>query len=656
MQLNPKQKEAAESLDGPTLVVAGAGAGKTRVLVERIVNLIKSGKAEAREILAITFTNKAAKEMRERVLARIDSDKDLNRPVNALYSGLGVPFVSTFHSLGVHIMREQAKLLQIKKHFAILDRQDQKRITKEAMKKLGLDSKEKDPNFYINSISRAKSDALSPEIYLEMANSYSKEEVYHVWSFYEKIKKKEGSFDFDDLLLVPLKLLQENDEVLSYYQNVWKYILVDEYQDTNKVQFEILRLLAGKEQNLFAVGDIDQSIYAWRGAKPDLMLLFEKHFKDAKLIFLEQNYRSTKNIIEAANAVIEKNQRRQKKVLFSENKEGEKIKLIQAFSAQDEARKIARKARELIEKGYDASEIAVLYRMNFISRVLEDAFLSEGVPYQILGTRFFDRKEIKDLISFLRLALNRDSLSDLYRATSAVPRGIGKVALLKIQEGKTAELPASSQVKVKNFFAMLDEIYNFALKNRVSETLRFILDKSGLAEHLKSKGQDGQERLANLFELIELSKKYDVLPSEEALEKFLDEAALSQDQDELEKDGKGVRLMTVHASKGLEFKAVFVSALEQGIFPAERFDEKDDEEEERRLFYVAITRAKEELYLSHAMERQVFGETSISEPSEFLQDLPEALIEIEESFQTENQEEDKNKNLGHDRGIDLIEW
>ncbi len=656
MRLNPKQKEAAESLDGPVLTVAGAGAGKTRVLVERIINLIKSGKAEAHEILAITFTNKAAKEMRERVLVRIDSDKDLNRPVNALYSGLGVPFVSTFHSLGVHIMREQVKCLQIKKHFAILDRQDQKRIIKEAMKKLGLDPKEKDPNFFINSISRAKSDALSPELYLERANSYSKEEIYHVWSFYEKIKKDEGSFDFDDLLLVPLRLLQESDEVLEYYRGVWRYILVDEYQDTNKVQFELLRLLAGKEQNIFAVGDIDQSIYAWRGAKPDLMLLFEKHFKGAKVIFLEQNYRSTKNIIEAANAIIEKNQKRQKKILFSENKEGEKIKLMQAFSAQDEARKIARKAKELIENGFDASEIAVLYRMNFVSRVLEDAFLSEGVPYQILGTKFFERKEVKDLISFLRLALNRDSLADLYRATSAVPRGIGKVALLKIQEKKVDELPASSQAKIKNFSAMLDEIYNFALKNRLSESLKFILDKSGLQEHLKSKGQDGQERLANLFELVELSKKYDIFPPEEALEKFLDEVALSQDQDELEKSEGGVRLMTVHASKGLEFKAVFVVALEQGIFPAERFDEKDDEEEERRLFYVAITRAKEKLYLSFASERQVFGQTRFSEPSEFLQDLPESVLEAESDFQDENQNSNKNKNLGHDRGIDLIEW
>ncbi len=1022
MQLNEKQKEAVEALEGPVLVVAGAGAGKTRVLTERILNLIKKGKAEAHEILAITFTNKAAKEMRERVLALLNTDKELNRPVNAMYSGIGVPFISTFHSLGVHIMREQAKILGIKKHFNILDRQDSVKFIKDAMKQMMLDPKEEDPKAVLNEISRAKADALTPELYLEMVNSFKKEQTAHLWRLYENAKQKEGAFDFDDLLLVPMKLLQENQKVLEYYQNVWKYILVDEYQDTNKVQFEMLRLLAEKHQNIFAVGDEDQcfvsgtkiklpdgkekdiskiktgehvlsliapetlrprkvtrvikkqssgdlykittlrkrelvasakhmffsqfeelltpqkhfvylmykkdlgfrlgvtqtysstqrkrstmgfaqrlrqenadklwivkvcsneqearfneavlslkygiptmvfkarftskrpgkntiaseqkmidalyqtvdtkqaakklmndfglhfdfphlaaqsasgkrlninvvlsshlswretmahrvsivtqnkdavaklkqlglsvrkskrnspsfrvetayaniekvmdfidkvqsaipeveayfkirikksahknhrtavsfmpasslregmvlydsnfkadiiekiekvkrkvyvydldiegthnyvandilvhnSIYAWRQAKIENILNFDKFFPNTKKIFLEQNYRSTKTIIEASNAVIEKNEKRQEKTLFTERHQGEPIELLVSHSAQSEAQKIAKRAKEFIQKGTPPNEIAVLYRVNFVSRVLEEAFLREAVPYQILGTRFFDRKEVKDFLSFLRLAFNRDSLVDLHRAAGAVPRGLGKVTLLKVQEGKVDELSASAKAKLQNFFNLLDEARAFATQNKLSDSLKFLLEKSGLKTHLESKGEDGKERLLNIFELINLASKYDSLPGEEAVFKFLEEAALAQDQDELEKDAPAVKLMTVHAAKGLEFNTVFVVALEQGIFPLERMGEDEDEEEERRLFYVALTRAKEKLFLSRALERTVYGETHLTEPSEFLQDIPEHLLEQEDIIETRFDDHDSQSGK-----IDLIDW
>ncbi len=655
MQLNERQKEAVETLDGPVLVVAGAGAGKTRVLTERILNIIKKNKAEPHEILAITFTNKAAKEMRERARLLLDKDSDINRPISAFASGMSMPFISTFHSLGVHIMREQAGELGIKRHFNILDRQDASKYIKNAIKQMGLDPKEMDTKSVLNAISRAKSDSMSPELYLETANSFKKEQIAHIWRLYEEAKKKEGVFDFDDLLLVPLRLLQENDAVLAHYQRVWKYILVDEYQDTNRVQFELLRLLADKHKNIFAVGDIDQSIYLFRGARPDLMLTYTEQFPGTKEIFLEQNYRSTKTIIAAANAVIEKNEKRQEKTLFTKGPEGEPIVLLSSWNAKAEAREVAQKAKELIERGVPAHEIAVLYRMNFVSRVFEEAFLSAGVPYQILGTRFFDRKEVKDLLSFLKLALNRDSLVDLHRAAGAVPRGLGKQTLLKIQEGKISELGAAAQAKVKSFFDMLDSVVVFAGQNKVSDTLKFLLDKSGLKTYLEGKGEDGQERLLNLFELIELSKKYDLMEPEEGLLTFLEEAALAQDQDELEKSEAGVKLMTVHASKGLEFKVVFIVATEQGIFPVERFDDTDDEEEERRLFYVALTRAKEKLFISRALERQVYGDTRLCEPSEFISDIPQELIE-DESEADESIELDDDFDRGHNRGVDLIDW
>ncbi len=645
--LNEKQQEAVNATEGPVLVLAGAGAGKTRVLTNRILNIIKKGKADAHEILAITFTNKAAKEMRDRVNVLLDSDPDINRPVSARYSGMGVPFVSTFHSLGVHILRENHRRLNINKTFTILDRQDSLKLIKEALKQMMLDPKDEDPKSILGRISRAKSDALTPSLYFENVNSYETEKTARVWELYESAKRKEGALDFDDLLTVPLKLLQEDESVLKHYQETWKYILVDEYQDTNKVQFEMIRLLAAKHGNIFVVGDEDQCLYTWRSASIENILNFENHFKGAKVVLLEQNYRSTKNIIAAANAVISKNQKRQDKNLFTENEEGEKITMQMFPDAFSEALFVARKCKELVSSGYNPDEIAVLYRVNFVSRILEEAFLREGVQYQILGTRFFERKEIKDLLSFLKLALNKNSLVDLHRAASAVPRGLGKQTLLKIQENKIDELSGVSKSKVENFFSMLNEIENFALTHKVSETLKFVFEKSGLKAHLEDKKEE--ERIMNIFELIELSKKYDQFDIDDGLYKFLEESALSQDQDELSDNKSGVKLMTVHASKGLEFDTVFTVACEQGIFPVEKED-ADDKEEERRLFYVSVTRAKKKLYITHACARQVYGNTSLQEPSVFLSDIPQELIqEIE-------QDPESSSHGAHDRGVDLIDW
>ncbi len=640
MQLNKKQKEATESLQGPVLVLAGAGSGKTRVLTYRIVEIIKKGLAEPHEVLAITFTNKAAKEMKERVSELLQSDKELNRP-STFYESK--PFVSTFHSLGVHILKENARVLGIKRNFKILDRQDQKSIIKEVLKRMLIDPKGEDINYLISGISFNKNKSSSPDLLLANSESPKQEKLAHVWKLYEEEKKKMDAFDFDDLLLVPLELLQSDAKILEKYASFWKYIHVDEYQDTNKVQFEILKLLSFKHKNIFAVGDVDQVLYSWRGASTKHTLLFEKHFEGAKVIMLEQNYRSTKTIIGAANAVIEKNKNRFDKKLFTENEEGEPIEIFSTFYEKNEAFKITEKINELLASGYKKKDIAVLYRMNFISRVLEEAFLSEGIDYQLLGTKFFDRKEIKDFLAFVNLALNKDSFVDLHRALSAVPQGIGKASILKIQENKVSELGAAQQIKIKNFFEKLDKIKEALLSLKLSESFSFALDESGLRKRLEEKGQDGKERLANIFELIEVSKKYEL--HESPLEAFLESVALSQDQDEFEEEKDAVRLMTIHASKGLEFKVVFLPALEQGIFPADNFSDKRDEEEERRLFYVAITRAQERLFISHAFQRHFFGELSFQEPSEFLDDLPEEFTEKEEL------EEDRLRSK-----VDLIDW
>lgn len=1000
-ELNNEQKRAVEHKDGSLLIIAGAGAGKTRVITYRILHLINNGIAPE-SILAVTFTNKAAKEMRERVHSLLSSEKDINRPVQMN----GLPHVSTFHSLGVSILRENFRALEIPKHFTIFDRNDSIRSIRQSIKDAGYDTGQFEPKKILGTISKQKGDSVSFKEYeAKTGNEYYGQIVSEVWKKYEKILKDEKAFDFDDLLLKTAELLRDNDEVRNHYQNIWKYIHVDEYQDTNKVQNEIVKYLSGEDKNICVVGDVDQCligstkitmadgsqkqiqnvkendevlsnygsgdyrparvtqsfsksynrdlikinttsgktltsteehvhfaeykldhtpqmyfvylmykkdigfrigtskvytkgqrkrvvgfkqrinqehadalwiletykteqdarvseyklslkykiptlpfisrkggsingyvhdqkilseifssfdtqtsgekilkdfnldtayphhrpqsnnsnrrnltitlcgdrrgktpmhrltmvgndmygkkllinngfsirlakkgskswrfeivnkdfsklqkdvvkikelfpelvlcqkarlgkkklgdtigsnslaflpasslrigmalfnengdydtikkierikakqtkvydinienthnfiannivthncIYTWRGAQVDNMMRFEKEYVDTTIVFLEENYRSTKTIIAASNRIIEKNNNRPEKNLFTNNEDGEKITLFNAYGEIDEAYFVAGKSKELIESGVSPKEIAVLYRANFQSRILEEAFLEAKVDYQVLGVRFFERKEIKDILSFIRLALNPSSATDMKRVINVPPRGIGKVTLLRIVSNKESECSPAMIQKINDFKEMLSEIGDSCKKLKPSEVIKFIIKRTGIEDHLINGDEEDKERLENIRELVTLAKKYDVLDTEEAMEKLMTDAALATDQDELSEDKEGVKLMTVHAAKGLEFDYVFVTGLEEGLFPHEGMGSgKIDTEEERRLFYVALTRARKKIFLSYTSVRTIFGAKHLNVPSEFITDIDEELMDGGECITTE---------------------
>ncbi len=706
--LNKEQREAALHIEGPLLIVAGAGAGKTKTITHRIVNLIKNGVAPEK-ILAVTFTNKAAKEMRERIIQAISVFDSRNAGKNVPEGTLGmsdddgqrkfsaenfrgesgsilpeVPFVSTFHSLGVYIIKENARLLGLTKYFTILDEGDATTLIKNILKDLGIDPKQYDPKKIKNIISREKGKFVHLADYAEREEggmSSMGKIVAQVWNLYEKQKMKENSLDFDDLLLKATKLLKENAEIRKIYQEKWDYIHIDEYQDTNEVQYLMTKLLSENNKNICVVGDADQNIYSWRGANLKNILNFEKDYPNAKIILLEQNYRSTKNILEAANEIIKKNKYRPDKNLFTDNVEGEKIALYEALDETDEGEFVATKILEIMDSSpkkensqthpaYSPAEellfsdrrpakriarelsssgsypqIAILYRANFQSRALEEALLRYNVPYQVLGVKFFERKEIKDTLAYLRAALNPDSLSDIKRIINFPARGIGKVTLVKIFANEIESLPIKVQIKINNFYQILKEIKEKISGStsggqtlKTSEVIKFVVKKSGIENELSSGGEEDMERLENIKELATLALKYDNLENGKGVEKLLEDASLASDQDSLMISNEkkvvtnGVKLMTVHASKGLEFKYVFVTGLEDGLFPHQRQNdggEGTDREEERRLFYVALTRAREKLFLSFANFRTIFGSRNINAPSEFISDIPADLLEKE---------------------------
>jgi DNA helicase-2/ATP-dependent DNA helicase PcrA len=630
MNLNLRQKDAAETIAGPLLILAGAGAGKTKTISHRILNLIKKG-VPPPSILAITFTNKAAKEMRERVFKLIEEDKELNRPI----SFSDRPFVSTFHSLGVHIIKENSILAGLPRHFTIYDRGDSKKAVKDAILELDLDPKQVEPGAILNAISREKGDGKTQAEYARSIGTspseFYRKVIADVWEKYEVTLKKEKSADFDDLLLKTMLLLRDHPEVRTKYQTIWRYIHIDEYQDTNKVQYEIARMLAEKTKNICVVGDIDQMIYSWRGADIENILNFEKDYPDAKVVLLEENYRSTQTILAAANNVIKKNIMRREKTLFTKNVEGEKIELLVSYTEKEEARVIAEEARKLIQSGVNAREICVLYRANFQSRVLEEAFLHKNIPYQILGVRFFERKEIKDTLSFIRAALNRDSASDMSRIINVPPRGIGKATIIKVLAGQVSTLGPALRTKVTQFLMLLDRVKKVATTEKPSDTVKYIIRETGMETAFRNGGPEEQEKLENLRELATVATQYDVLPPEEGIEALLSNAALATDQDDLEKDHDAVKLMTVHASKGLEFDYVFIAGLEQDLFPHQRLGKdalsENEAEEERRLFYVALTRARKKVFLSYAQLRTIFGAQKVNTPSEFIDDIGDEHIE-----------------------------
>lgn len=627
--LNPAQKEAVTTTEGPLMILAGAGSGKTRVITHRIVELIRKGVAP-HNILAVTFTNKAAREMRERVYELIDTTLPASRA-----PGDSRPVVSTFHALGVRIIRTHHETFGLRRHFVIYDRSDSNRAIKKSLEVAGYSTKQFEPRKILGIISRAKGQGLSRVEYLDVANSYPEKVASEVWEHYDKILKEEHALDFDDLLLKTLVFFRSHPEILKQYQERFRYIHIDEYQDTNKVQYEIAKLLAGADgeepSNICVVGDVDQNIYSWRGADINNIMQFERHFKNTKVILLEENYRSTQTIIAASNDIIEKNKTRVPKKVFTNNHEGEQIALYAAYNERDEAEFITTTTRELIANGASPQNIAVLFRTNFQSRVLEEAFLKSGIPYQVLGVRFFERKEIKDALSFLRLALNPESTADLARIINVPKRGIGKVTLLKLIEGRREALTGATKEKVTAFDQMMVDIAAYAKQHPLSNTMKFIIKRTGLEAELKKGGEEELERLENLRELVTLSMRYDEYEPEEAVERLLEDAALQSDQDELKtkkEDTDTVKLMTIHAAKGLEFPYVFITGLEEGLFPHERLDtEGVDDEEERRLFYVALTRAEKKVFLTFAGSRTIFGSQRINVPSSFLSDISDDYLE-----------------------------
>ncbi len=616
---------------GPVSVLAGAGAGKTRVLTARVYQLILEG-TSPESILAVTFTNKAAREMRERIRVMLGAGAEEPRGRSA---ASGLPFVATFHGLGRELLESYGSVMGIPRYFSVYDRDDSEKLIATALKKLDVSTKELSPRAVMGRISRAKGAGLSArEFYEKQArSSFGSRIVAEAWQAYEKALAEEKALDFDDLIVRPVRLLEEHPDILAAAQQRWQYIHIDEYQDTNALQGRLANLLSAAHRNLFVVGDIDQTIYTWRGATIENLLEFEKQYPDAQTIVLEQNYRSTKNLVEAANAIIERNTRRKEKHSTTENGEGEPIVIHAAQNAEGEARWIARKIKGLLRVGTEPEEIAILYRTNVQSRVLEEGFLREGVPYKLLGTRYFDRKEVKDMLAWIRLALDSSRETDKVRAASSPPRGIGKVTLAKLAAGQRDQLKNAESKKVELFEGIVRELARAAETLIPSEFVKLAIDKSGMRRALFEEGsEEDRERFENVEELASVAVRYDGLPGKEGIANFLAEAALSSDQDEIDRTEKrGVTLMTVHAAKGLEFEAVFVSGMEEGLFPHEGMGEGErDEEEERRLFYVAVTRAKERLYLSLARMRKIYGSDLLSEPSSFLADVDRSLVVYDE--------------------------
>jgi DNA helicase-2/ATP-dependent DNA helicase PcrA len=618
-ELNAPQRRAAEVLTGPLLIIAGAGAGKTKTITYRIGNLINHG-VEPSTILAITFTNKAAREMKDRIsrlLATEQTDRDA-----------GEPWVGTFHALGVTILRAHAARLGLNRYFSILDRDDSLAIIKQCLKELSIEDKRFEPRKVLGAISREKGRGL---LVTDYRGSESKDFypriIATLWQKYEKKLAERKALDFDDLLLKTVLLLKKFPDILAHYHARWQYLHIDEYQDTNDIQYELTSLLTTANHNICVVGDMDQSIYGWRGADFTNLLSFEKDYPEAEVVLLEENYRSTQTILAAANEVIKKNKNRHEKNLFTQREAGEKIVMATGLDENEEARLVAEKIRGLLTDGYSPSEIAILYRANFQSRVLEQACLQADIPYLVLGTRFFERREVKDIIGYIKAAQNPDDIESVKRVINLPARGIGPATLAKIFSNQENELSPKMQEKIRDFRSLLTEIREKSKTDKPSELVKFVMWRTGLEVELKGGGEDDLERLENLREFVTLATKYDEGDHEEGLLGLISEAALASDQDDLLRDEGGVRLMTVHASKGLEFKCVFVTGLEQDLFPHTKIgSEERDEEEERRLFYVAITRAGERLFLTYAQSRTIFGSRQVNLPSEFLFDISEDLL------------------------------
>ena len=631
--LNDKQKEAVLYNEGPLLIIAGAGAGKTKTLTSKIAYLIDEKEVSPYSILAITFTNKAAKEMKDRLYNLIGSDaKKLT--------------VSTFHSFGLKLLRENYDYLGYDKNFVIMDSDDSLTVVKKIIKELGYDPKIYNSRAIRNKISSCKNEMTSPEMYEKYAVSDYEKIVNEIYKKYEKKLKKNNSVDFDDLLLLPIKLFKKYPDVLEKYQNIYKYILIDEYQDTNEAQYILTKLLSEKNRLITCVGDDSQSIYSFRGANYKNILNFEKDYKDAKIVLLEENYRSTSTILDAANQVIKNNKMKKDKKLWTARGIGEKIKYYRAYNEKDEAQYVIRKIKELINKNVDYKDIAVLYRTNAQSRVIEEEMLKENLPYRVVGSfYFYSRKEIKDLIAYLRLIHNSKDNVSLLRVINTPKRGIGLKTIDTLTQKADQEgisiYEAISSGKELEFKKIIERLKEVANDLTLTELIDKVLDASGLRQELESENSlESEIRLENLEEFKSITKTFEEREGLVSLEEFLLEISLVSDVEEYKDDANRISLMTVHSVKGLEYNHVFVIGLEEGIFPhMNSLMENHEVEEERRLMYVAITRAKDDLYLVNARRRTLFGKEQINPVSRFLNEIDKSLLET--NVQEENNKEEK---------------
>ena len=629
--LNPAQREAVLTTEGPLLVVAGAGSGKTRVLTYRVAHLINACGVKPNEILAITFTNKAAGEMRERL-------EDLLGPVARSI------WILTFHAACGRILRREAQRLGYRSNFTIYDQADQVRLTKACLEELERDPKRFVPRGIHAQISAAKNQLVTPQEYAGRVASFYDQTVAEVYDLYQRRLFASNAVDFDDLLMLTVQVLESFPEARERWQKAFRYILVDEYQDTNHAQYRLLQLLAEKHRNVCAVGDPDQSIYAFRGADIRNILEFERDFGETKTIALEQNYRSTNTILESANAVISHNRERKPKNLWSDLGAGEPVRALEVEDEHAEARFVAAEIALLVEEGLNGSEIAVFYRTNAQSRVLEDVLVRQGVGYQVIGgPRFYERAEVKDLVAYLQAIDNPYDAVSLQRIANRPRRGIGDASLARLQayadaqglslwealgHAEEAGIAAAPLRAVQQLQSLLQSLQAGALELEVPEVIERVLERSGYVDALRAERTiEAQGRMENLQELVGVAHEYQANASEPSLSGFLQEISLYSDQDAIRGEQSLVTLMTLHNAKGLEFRAVYMIGMEEGIFPHARSIEEQGLEEERRLAYVGMTRAQERLVLTHASARSLWGSRSYNLPSRFIDELPEDKIE-----------------------------
>ena len=634
-KLNEQQIEAVKHIDGPCLVIAGAGSGKTKVLTTRIAYLLEQGISDT-NILAITFTNKAAKEMRERLNVLVPNNR---------------VFVGTFHSFGLKIIRENLDALGMEKNFTILDSDDVLSLIKKIMKDKGMDIKETSPYFVRNKISFIKNENLSDVEIDKYFNTPPEVKVIEIYHEYVKVLKKNNSVDFDDLLVLPVELFKKNSDILDHYQEHYQYLLIDEYQDTNEVQYKLSRMLAGKYKNIFVVGDPSQSIYGFRGANFRNILDFEKNFKGTKVVKLEQNYRSTKNILDAANSVIKNNKERKDLDLYSTLGDGVKVKYMRSYDEKHEIALIVDEIKKLLQEGYTYQDIAIFYRTNAQSRNVEEVLLKHSFPYKVVGSYYFyNRKEIKDLLCYLRLINNTNDDVSLRRVINTPKRKIGNKSVddldRRAQMQGISMFDAIDSGKELEFKELILELQRDALNLSLTELIDDVLDKSGLKKELEQEHSlDSELRLENLMEFKSITASFEARTGSVNLNDFLEEVSLIADISEHQDDDNVITLMTLHSAKGLEFPVVFIIGMEEGIFPHQNafFEGDSGIEEERRLCYVGFTRAKERLYLTNSKKRMLYGKTTTNAPSRFINEINKDVMETMSSSVKEEKVLDKNE-------------